>query len=167
MSTTQVALYVPGLAFTIGGTILWAWNDFGAWIAEGTGKKVSASWRAVTRVLARLGLRRSHVYADAVTGTATFSGSAEAYVSVGDDASLDEKVAFLMRQDREHQLAFQRLEQRLTDDLGAAVKDLRASFQTELTDRIHRLETKNINRRRAGVALVVLGAVLLAIYPFA
>jgi hypothetical protein len=167
MSPAQVALYVPGLVFTVGGTILWAWNDFGAWIAEGAGKTLSASWRTVTRALSRLGLGRARVYADAGTATAVFSGSAESYVSIPDDATLEHKIAFLISQDREHQLAWQRMERRFTDALKTAVDDLGARFQADLSDRIYQLETKNINRRRAGVTLVALGTPLLAIYPFA
>jgi hypothetical protein len=167
MSTTQVALYVPGLVFSIGGTMLWAWNDFGTWIVGAAGRALRRSWRAVAAILLRLGWRRSRVIVDAGTATATASGSAESYVSVADDAPLEEKVAFLLSQNREHQLALQRMERRFKDALDAAVNDLGVRFQTELADRIYRLEMRNINRRRTGVALVALGTLLLAIYPFA
>jgi len=167
MTTAQFTLYATGLTCSIVGTVLWAWNDFGSWIASFMRRVAGRCWRFARSVLVRVGLLHGRVYVDAGTATVTFSGHADAVKSLGDDAPLERKLAFLMEQDREHQVRFQRLERELRAAITENVETLRRDLDSRIADEILQLRTERVAVRRAGVALVVVGLVLLSIYPYA
>lgn len=167
MTAAQLAFYVPGLTCSIVGTVLWAWNDFGAWIAAFITRAARRFWGRLRPRLVRLGLLHGHVYLDAGTATATAGGYGELVTSPGDEASLDEKIAFLLEQNRQHQVKFQRLERQLRTEITDSAEGLRHDFDARIAHEIEQLRTERVGLRRAGVALVMIGIVLLAVYPFA
>jgi hypothetical protein len=163
MHPTQAAIYATGLTFSIGGTVMWAWNDFGVWlIAVGTdiGRTVRLGTRAA---LLRLHLAKPAVVVEAPAATATMIGFATGYATIGDAATLADKVDFLLRAHGEHETTIQLLRR----DLDAKIDQVRNDLRTAIASEVQRLSGDNIRVRRLGVALVIIGVILLGVAPFA
>ena len=168
MTTSQLALYTAGLTCSITGTILWAWNDFGAWLMVSFRRLGRATWRKIRATLVRVRILRGHVYVDAGVAMGIASaGSVDAIHSLDDSAPLEQKVDFLLRQDREHQTQLQRLGRELHDEISDRIETLRRDLDARIAKEVDQLRTEGVGLRRAGVALVVVGIVLLGVYPSA
>jgi hypothetical protein len=119
--------------------------------------------QVLRRAFVRVGLARGNEVVGGVTATAKASGFAAGYATIGDDASLPDKVAFLLRGYGEHEVEFQHVRR----EFDARLEQVRGDFRDHIAEQINRFRSENIKVRRAGVALVMTGTVLLAVSPFA
>lgn len=117
---------------------------------------VSAWWR-----VARLFGRRRTIYASVSPGGVTISGGhITGIVSPGENATLEQKVEFLLRRSVEWQEALQDIERRL-GELPAAWRSDIATARTELEARFERRLTETQERyllaRRIGLVCLLAG----------
>lgn len=163
MNTTQALIYVPGLAFSTGGTVMWAWNDFGIWLVEvgkDLGHVIGSSLRVV---LVRVHLAKPRVITGAAAQITPVTGFATGNVTPGEGTPIEHQVAFLLGAVGEHEHAIQLLRH----ELNWKIDDVRNVLLERIPLEVQRLSSDNIRVRRAGVAFVIIGIVLLAVAPFA
>ncbi|MFL5914116.1 MAG: hypothetical protein ACJ752_00555 [Gaiellaceae bacterium] len=163
MHPAQAAIYGTGLTLSISGTVMWAWNDFGVWLV-GVGVDIGRIVRSgIRRALVRVHLVKPAVVFGASSLGMTLVGGGTGYVTVPDSASVEEKVRFLLKAHGEHEIALAQLR----NDLDRGLKQVRDDLRNDIASEVHRLGSDNIRVRRCGVALVIIGVVLLAAAPFA
>jgi hypothetical protein len=157
-------LYATAAALELLGILLIAAPDFvpGALRLAGWGR---VRWRRVeNRVRRALGLPlRTVVHTATVEGTITVAGSLSGIVDVNPSATIDEKVEFLIRRNRESQQAVNALSERLAD-LERESRRLLDELRDELTGHVAQALTEAQADYRAtrvwGAAILVLGVLL-------
>lgn len=132
------------------------------WMARVATDFVRALMHGTDRLLRKAGLRKPKIYADAGTATAEMKGFSTGYATIGESASVEDKISFLLRAHGEQVTQLQLLDRNVTTRL----ESLRDEIRDDITAAIHRLQSDSIHVRRAGVAFVIVGIVLLALAPF-
>jgi hypothetical protein len=158
MDPAQVTIYYTGLALSIGGMVMWAWNEFGLWFFEEVAELGEALRASVRWVLVRLRIVKPGIVVNVEPFGLSLKGG-QVTVKVGEGAELEDKVEYLMRARELHESRFLEIDERIDE-----VRDeLRAEIQFEH----RRLSAEKIGIRRLGVGLAIIGLLLLTIAPHA
>lgn len=110
--------------------------------------------------------RQDVVVQAASSGGAVVGGHASGFVSVNPDASLEEKVAFLLDRDRKNQQRAEATERSLAEHPKAWRRDIETARDELETDFLHHLERERdayIGRRLVGIVVLLVGVPLLAV----
>lgn len=82
MTAWQATTYGTGLAFSILGTVMWAWNDFGIWLARELTDLFGAMLLGGDRLLRKLHLRGPKIHTESGTAVAKMTGFATGYTTL-------------------------------------------------------------------------------------
>jgi hypothetical protein len=157
----KVALYLLGAFLELSGILFLAAPDLVPG-ALGLSRWTSTHWQTIEsrlRRLLHLPIRRT-VYADAVTGTMTMGGSAVGITSMSSEATLEQKVEFLLRRDQESQHTENRLGERVRDverELARQLNELRGAMVEHVDRRLTAAQADYRTAREIGTAALVLG----------
>lgn len=156
------ALYVTGAILELGGILLVAWPDFSPY-----GARASLWLHAqAARLDARLWLRRlfrrprRHVI-HAEPGTLTLgAGSPTVVVSPSAEASLEDRVEYLIRREQETRTKLDSLDQRLgaiEEDVPERIEDLRVETREHVAGALSAAEARYRPLRFVGALLLAAG----------
>lgn len=119
--------------------------------------------QAVTRGAERLFRRRKHAHvvgAVSAGGSIAMTGHASVFHSLPADATIEQKVDFLMRRDQQSQTVNDALSRRL-EELGAesetGLRGLRAELETLIDKNLGELKREYFLAKLVGVAALVVG----------
>lgn len=156
-------LFWSGVGFEVAGLALVGASDYVPLARDlwhGARRRTFSSW-----LRRRLGLRQDVVVRAEAGASTAFGGHARGVVSPSDDATLEEKVAFLLRQ-------LEQTDEQL-DNLAGTVADLPASWRRdiaalrgELEQRIERrlneTQERYLTLRRIGLVCLLVGVALVS-----
>lgn len=114
----------------------------------------------------RLLRRPRHFVMEAAAGGITLGGRASGYVSVSDDASPERKLRFLVDQAVETQRRLDDVETRLQElpaEWRKEMEGTRTALEERIAQELHDAREQFIGGRLTGLALIVIGSVLLGI----
>jgi uncharacterized protein YjeT (DUF2065 family) len=129
------------------------------------------TWRRIVERLRalpdRLLRRRRHVFAQSGALIAMAGGvSGKGYVSVGEGASPEEKIAYLLNRDRWAQERISNLETRLADVESRRLDELRAEVERHVSEAIAEAEGRYRPLRVGGGVTLIAGLVCLSLAAF-
>lgn len=171
MSDTAAALLVVGAVLELFGIVLVASPD----LVPGTMRLVRwirPRWRRVENRVRRL-LRlpvRAITYEDFATVTMKMHASATAEVGIDPHASLEDKVAFLLRRHSETERSLNTLAQRLTaveTDTPTRIAELRTEMETHIERRLESAKEDYRVARVGGALVLALGLAMTTAANFA
>ena len=154
---TARSLVVAGGVLEFAGIILVASPDLIPYATEASRWLRDAYRRTLNRALRMIGRPRDLVLDVFPAGAIASAGRISAIKFVGEDATLERKLAFLLQRDQEAQQAENRLTERL-DDLGQGTAERLGEVRSELKDHFAEKLAEELTRYRP---LRVGGTVLL------
>ncbi len=170
MSSAAIALLFIGVGLQFVGIVALAWFDLIPW-NERLSRWLTDAYRRAENRLRRLFRRPPRTRTASLSGSslARFSASAAATVAISDGASLEDKVAFLLRQNREAQqlenkvaARLNALEQEGPKRLDAARAELKGHFEERLIEVLNRYR----GLRQAGTVLLTVALICSIVASF-
>jgi len=160
MSVTAIALFVSGGVFELVGIVLVGSPDFFP-EAERASRWLRDRWtRFVDRLLVMLGRPRDRVVVVGVADAFDMSDHASVMKSADPNASLEEKVAFLLQRDQEAQRAANALSARLASterESPKRLEELQGEMEQHVTDTLAAAHGLYLPLRLVGAGLLVVG----------
>lgn len=166
----RATLYIAGAVIEFAGIVLVASPDLVPY-AQRLSAWLTRQWERVLARLRRLLRRPRHVTAHVSAGGAiAVGGYATVKKSVGEDATLEEKVRFLLTRDEEAQRDMQAVDRRV-DELQKAIDSklgaLHSTMTAHVAESLDARHREYLALRLVGVALVVIGLTLATLGNFA
>jgi hypothetical protein len=153
-------LYIAGAVIEVIGIVLVGSPDLFPQARRLSNWTARQYWRVANRLLRLIG-RPRHVTVQASAGGAVaLGGSIMAVVSVSPEATLEEKVAFLLRRDLETQRGMDRLLGSLTNlerDTTARLESARSELEGHVTEALVASHAAYLPLRIAGVGVILIG----------
>ena len=164
MTTAQLAFYVPGLTCSIVGMTLWAWNDSGAGSRRRSSDSLDVGARACVQVrtdpLPPSPRKRGRRNRDNDVHGLWRGGVLAPMMALPSNG----KSPSSWSRNARRQVRSQRLERDLGGRIERGLEEVRRDFDAR-RPRDRAARTERVGLRRTGVALVIVGLVLLALYP--
>lgn len=160
MGATSIGLFVGGGVLELAGIILVGSPDLFPWA-----RRLSAGLRRQggaleARFLALIGRRRDVAVHAGVASAVALGGRVSLLKAPGEAATLEEKVDFLVRRDKEAQDRENALGHKIEDleaELDQRVSTLRDEMEEHVADALRAAHEYHLPLRRLGVVLLIVG----------